>query len=151
MMGLPKPPSVESNSLVPVLAGRTKKARDLAIASPTVYNEKGRVTGMPKGERIDPSARSSITDGEWMLICGARPDKSAGAVYTAAVDSRIREVTNIQGEISPQLYHLTEDPGCLKDLIQDKAAVARSLQQAYVDFLRGKGIPEKYLQLFRSL
>jgi arylsulfatase A-like enzyme len=149
MMGVPRPPSVESNSLVPALTGRVDKVRDLAIASPTVYNAKGRATGLPGVEGVDPSARSSITDGEWLLIAGARPDKSTGPLYTAAVDSRIREIIKIQGELRPELYHLTEDPGCLKNLINDKPAVAGSLHKAYVEFLRSRKIPESYLQLFR--
>ena len=151
LMGVPKPLSVESNSLVPVLVGRAERTRDLAIASPTLYNAGARTTGLLAIEGPDPSVRSSITDGEWLLICGARPDKSAGLTSTAAVDSRVRQVTDIQGEIHPELYHLAEDPGCLKNLISDKPSVAASLHQAYVDFLRGKGIPEGFLQYFRNL
>ena len=145
LLGVPKPPSVESNSLVPLFEGRAAKVRDLAIASPTLYTAGAQVRGP------DPSARSSITDGEWLLIYGPRPDKSAGPAYTAAVDSRVRQVTDMQGEIHPELYHLAEDPGCLKNVISDKPSVVASLHRAYLEFLRSKGIPESLLQHFRSL
>jgi arylsulfatase A-like enzyme len=151
LMGVPKPPSLESSSLAPVLAGRVEKTRDLAIASPTLYNAGARTAGPLAVEGPDPSARSSITDGEWLLISGARPDKSAGTSYTAAVDSRVRQVTNMQGEIHPELYHLAGDPGCLKNVLSDKPAIAADLHQAYVEFLRGKGIPESFLQHFQKL
>jgi arylsulfatase A-like enzyme len=151
LMGVPKPPSVESHSLLPVLTGRAEKTRDLAIASPTLYNAGTRTTSPLGIEGPDPSARSSITNGEWLLVCGARPDKSAGPAYTAAVDSRVRQVTDMQGELRPELYHLGEDPGCLTNVISDKPTVATSLHQAYVDFLRSKRIPESFLQYFRNL
>jgi arylsulfatase A-like enzyme len=149
LMGVPPPPSVESHSLVPALVGRTEKVRDLAIASPTLYSAPGRAAGLFTFQGIDPSARSSITDGEWMLISGPRPGGSKDRTYTAAVDSRIREVANLQGEIRPALYHLADDPGCLMDVISDKPSVAATLHRAYVEFLRARGIPESYLQHFR--
>jgi arylsulfatase A-like enzyme len=150
LLGVPKPASVESLSLLPVLEGRATKVKEIAIASPTLFYENAPSTLLSfKGP--DPAARSSITDGEWLLVYGARPEKAGGVSRTAAVDSRIREVRNLQGEIRPELYHLARDPGCEKNLFSENRAQAESLHTAYWDFLKAKKIPENHLQYFRVL
>jgi arylsulfatase A-like enzyme len=153
LMGVPMPSGVESSSLAPLFEGRVDKVKDVAIASPTLYdnNTGARISSFLSYAGPDPSARSSISDGEWLLIAGARPRKSVGAMYTVAVDSKVREVVSAQGEIGPELYHLTEDPGCLKNLIHDKTSVAGSLHEAYLEFLRGKKIPAAYLEEYYRL
>jgi len=143
LLGVEKPASVESPSLVPLLDGRVSKVKDIAIASPTLF----------EGAKAAPSPanRSSITDGEWLLIYGAQAEKAGGPSRTAAVDSIVREAKVLEGEIRPELYHLTQDPGCEKNLINQNRSVAVQLHAAYVEFLRSRKFPENRLQYLRTL
>ena len=116
--------------------------KEIAIASPTLFIKSTKLTPRLASREPDPATRSSITDGEWLLIYGAQVEKSAGGL-TASVDSTIREVREIQGDVSPELYHLAQDPGCEKNLIGGHRGVAQDLHAAYVEFLQSKKIPEK--------
>ena len=144
LLGVSVPGTVESRSLVPLLEGRAKKVRDIAISSPTIYNARSK-------EPPTPDTRSSITDGEWLLVYGPRAAKSAGTAYTAAVDSRLREIKIVQGDIRPELYDLRTDPGCEKNVIDANRGQARDLHRAYLAFLKERKIPESHLDYFREL
>ncbi len=143
LLGVAKPVSVESVSLVPLLEGRSSKVKEVAIASPSLLED-------PKNPPT-PDARSSITDGEWLLIYGAQLKNITGITRSAAVDSKMREVKLMQGDIRPELYHLTEDPGCEKNLIQENHSVAANLHAAFLDFLKSKKYPGSRLQYFQNL
>jgi arylsulfatase A-like enzyme len=142
LLGVDKPPSVESASLVPLLEGRVSKVKDIVISSPSLFED-------PESPPT-PDTRSSITDGEWLLVYGAQIGKTIGTTRSAAVDSKIREVKIMQGEIHPELYHLTEDPPCARNLISEKQNVAASLRGAYLEFLKSKNFPEGRLKYFRG-
>ena len=144
LLGVSAPPTIESHSLAPLLAGRAKKVRDIAISSPTIYNAHSK-------EPPTPDTRSSITDGEWLLVYGPRGAKSGGTAYTEAVDSRLREIKTVQGDIRPELYDLASDPGCEKNVIDAHRGKARDLQEAYLTFLKERQIPEAHLEYFREL
>ena len=150
LLGVAKPPSIESPSLVPLLEGRVTKVKDLAISSPAIYYK----TLPPwQLERLPPSpaSRSSITDGEWLLIYRPHPGKISGTSYTAAVDSRIRMVENAQGEIHPELYNLKEDPHCENNCLNANHRVATDLCGAYMDFLEAHKVPPSHLKYFVRL
>ena len=150
LLGVARPPSVESPSLRPLLEGKVRKVKEIAIASPTLFIKSTKLTPRLASREPDPATRSSITDGEWLLIYGAQVEKSAGGL-TASVDSTIREVRKIQGDVSPELYHLAQDPGCEKNLIGGHRGVAQDLHAAYVEFLQSKKIPESHLRYFRRI
>jgi arylsulfatase A-like enzyme len=143
LLRVQKPPSIEGASLVPLLEGRTSKVKDIAIASPTLFQN----AETPPS----PADRSSITDGEWLLIFGPRLDESAKERYTASVDSILRKVKEEQGEIHPELYNLKRDPKCEKNLFSGEHSVAARLHAAYLEFLEGKKYPRERLELFRHL
>lgn len=142
------PPSVEGPSLVPVLEGRASDIKEIAVASPALFGSK--VSGTGKGPP-SPANRSTITDGKWLLIYGAQAEENAGLVRTASVDSVIRELKNLQGKILPELYNLEDDPGCKKNLMNEKHNIASDIHTKYLEFLRSKKYPESYLQYFRTV
>jgi arylsulfatase A-like enzyme len=143
LMGVAKPGSIQSESLLPLLEGRVSKLRDLVVGSPSLLEN--------RAHPPTPDSRSSITDGEWLLIQGAKPTSGAAATQSAAVDSRTREVKMMQGDIRPELYHLTEDAGCGKNLISEKSSIATNLHAAYIEFLRKNRYPEDRLKYFPRL
>jgi arylsulfatase A-like enzyme len=143
LLAVEKPPSVESVSLVPLLEGRVGKVKELAVASPSLLENR---ENPPM-----PDVRSSITEGEWLLVYGAQFEKVPGATRSAALDSRTREAKIMQGEIHPELYHLTEDPGCERNLIEENHNIAVKLHAAFLEFLRSKNYPESRLRYFRVL
>jgi arylsulfatase A-like enzyme len=143
LLGVDIPASVESTSLVPLLEGRVSRVKDVAIASPSLLED-------PKTAPT-PDTRSSITDGEWLLIYGARLEEIRGTTRSAAVDSKMREVRMMQGEIRPELYHLLNDPGCEENRIDENHNVAANLHAAYVEFLKSKKYPEGRLRCFQTL
>jgi hypothetical protein len=143
LMRVARPKPVQSESFVPLLTGRVSKLRDLVVGSPLLLES--------RENPPTPDSRSSITDGEWLLIQGARASSGAGVTRSAAVDSRIREVKIMQGDIRPELYHLTEDAGCEKNRITEKGGTARNLQAAYFEFLRKTRYPEDRLKYFQRL
>jgi hypothetical protein len=68
------------------------------------------------------------------------------------VDSLLRSVRTLeQGPIRPELYHLPTDPGCLRNVLEEKRATAEALHAEYVRFLEGMGVPERHLRFFREL
>ena len=141
LMGVARPKPVQSESLVPLLTGRVSKLRDLVVGSPSLLES--------RENPPTPDSRSSITDGEWLLIQGARASSGGGVTRSAAVDSRIREVKMMQGDIRPELYHLTEDAGCVNNRITGKTGIANSLQAAYLEFLKRTRYPEDRLKYFQ--
>jgi arylsulfatase A-like enzyme len=143
LLGVQKPPSIEGASLVPLLEGRASKIKEIAIGSPTLLQN----TETPPS----PADRSSITDGEWLLIFGCHLGETAREQYTASVDSIVRKVKELQGEIHPELYNLKRDPKCEKDLFSSEHAVAERLHAAHIEFLEREKYPRDRLELFRHL
>ncbi|MBI1982739.1 MAG: sulfatase-like hydrolase/transferase, partial [Acidobacteria bacterium] len=143
LLGVQKPASIEGASLVPLLEGRASKIKDIAIGSPTLFQN----AETPPS----PADRSSITDGEWLLIFGPRLDETARERYTASVDSIVRKVKEEQGEIHPELFNLERDPICEKNLFGSEPAVAARLHAAYIEFLESKDYPRERLEMFRHL
>ena len=148
LLGVAIPPSVEGASLLPVLERRASDIKKIAVASPALFGSTVSGTG-----KVPPSPanRSTITDGKWLLIYGAQMEENGGPVHTASVDSVIREVKNLQGKILPEIYNLEEDPGCKKNLMNEKHNIASDLHAKYLEFLRSKQYPESYLQYFRTV
>ncbi len=142
-----QPASVEGKSLVPLLKGRTSKVRDVAIASPDLY-QSARPNWLPP-----PTNRSAITDGEWMLIFGADPRRLEHADFgpTVAVDSKRRDMRVLDRNISIELYNLRDDPSCERDVLSGNRPVASHLHAAFVEFLKTQKIPEGHLQYFEKL
>ncbi len=143
LLGVEKPASVEAPSLVPLLEGRTAKTREVAIASPSLLQS---AESPPS-----PADRSSITDGEWLLIYGAQLQATGAVRTTAAVDSIVRKVKELQGEVQPELYHLAQDPKCERNLISENHSVAERLHAAFLEFLGSKKYPKERLEYFRRL
>ena len=70
---------------------------------------------------------------------------------TASVDSKVRQLKNVQDEFMPELYNLADDLGCSKNVITEKHDIAVGLRKEFVTFLRSRKYPEEYLQYFRTV
>lgn len=145
LLGVAHPPSVEGSSLAPLLDGRASKVKEIAIASPALFGST--ISGTAKAPP-SPANRSSVTDGEWLFIYGAQGEGTGAGLRTVSVDSIVREVRDVQGEIRPELYYLPDDPGCEKNVISEKLSVAGQLYGAYVGFLKSRHYPENYLEQY---
>jgi len=143
LLRVQKPPSIEGSSLVPLLEGSASKVKEIAVASPTLFQN----ADTPPS----PADRSSITDGEWLLIFGPHLDETAKERYTASVDSIVRRVKEEQGEIHPELYNLKRDPQCEKNLFSNEHSIPARLHSAFIEFLESKKYPRERLELFRHL
>ena len=143
LLAVEKPAAIEAPSLVPLLQGRAAKVKEVAIASPSLFQS--------SESPPSPADRASITDGEWLLIYGPQLE-STGAVHaTAAIDSIVRKVKELQGEIRPELYHLAQDRQCERNLIRENQSVAERLHAAFLEFLESKRYPKERLEYFRRL
>jgi len=144
LLGVPVPAFCDGVSLVPALAGGSASPREIAIASPTL--------SAPHITVPHPCARATVTDGEWLLICGPNVERHGrrDPETTAAVDSVLREVHTLEGgSIGPELYHLPTDPAATANLIQNRLSVGQALHRALVDCLQANGVPEAHLRFFR--
>lgn len=138
-----KPPTLEGTSLAPLLQEQTASLKQIAISSPSLFQS----ADTPPS----PADRASITDGEWLLIYGAQLKGTAAAGTTAALDSIIRKVEEVQGAIRPELYHMERDPKCERNLIQEEKEVATRLHAALVEFLERMSYAADRLEYFRTL
>jgi arylsulfatase A-like enzyme len=144
LMDVEIPGTVQGRSLKPVLEGRQKNHRDLAVASPTISHANLQVP--------HPTTRSTITDGEWLLIYGSQVDRIDEPEVTQMVDSLLRSVKTLeQGPVRPELYHLATDPGCTRNVLDANPTTAEALHQEYVRFLEAAGVPERHLRFFHEL
>ncbi len=143
-MSVEAPDTVRGCSLAPVLAAKREKVRDFVISSPTI--------SYPEMEVPEACTRSSITDGEWFLVCGAQVRKAAEPGQTEAVDSVKRKQVAIEKEeFSSELYRLSADPNCERNIIGENPGAARELHSRYYDFLVKAGVPERHLKYFRTI
>lgn len=144
LLGVPIPETVQSHSILPIIEGKVDKIRDFVVASPTISH---------KGIKVPhPTNRSSITDGEWLLIYGSQVDRVTEPHLTAMVDSILRTVKTLEkGPIKPKLFHLPNDPECKRDVIEKHRDVAEKLHKKYVELLEACNVPKEHLQFFRYL
>ncbi len=95
-----------------------------------------------------PTTRASVTDGRWLLVSSSTgpgdPDDK-----TVSVDSQQRLIDTLTGEkLSPQLYDLRSDPGCVKNVIEQNKEVAADLHRRFVDFLKRSPMRRDHLDYF---
>lgn len=143
-MGVDIPATVQGLSLMPIMRGEKETLREIAISSPTL--------SAPNIQVPQPTNRSSITDKEWMLIYGSQVDKVDEPEITEMVDSMKRQMRILEKlPILPELYHLTSDPNCAKNVINENFDEAKRLHKSFVEFLVSTGMPEKHLRFFREI
>jgi arylsulfatase A-like enzyme len=141
------PGMARGHSLLPPIRGEGDIPRDVAIAAPPLSYGGLRVP--------HPSTRASIIKGEWLLVWGTCADEqapSAGGLTTLAVDSLSRRIQALEsGSIGPELYRLSEDPGCEHNLMDVHGDVAEELHCRFVHFLEQERVPEEHLRHFRTV
>jgi arylsulfatase A-like enzyme len=142
------PWTARGHSLLPSIRGEGGMRRELAVAAPPLSYEGLAVP--------HPANRASVIDGEWLLVCGSQVDDddalSSAGMSTQAVDSILRWLKALEpGPFRPELYHLRDDPGCERNLIDSHRDVAKGLHRRFVGFLERERVPEEHLRYFRAL
>jgi arylsulfatase A-like enzyme len=133
LAGAADPGTMHGKSLAHMLQGRDDAVREVAVSSWAIIHEPAaRVEPLDDENPYDwariASKRkpSTVTDGEWSLICGAQ-------------------------DVPPELYHVPSDPGQGRSMIAEKPEVARRLHAAYIAFLESVGTDKKFIAPRRSL
>jgi len=143
-LGLESPPRVRGKSLKPVMDGKASGVRDFTVSSPTISSK-----NMPVSH---PTNRASIANEEWMLIYGSQIDNIAEPEVTRMVDSIMRRVNALEkGPIKPELYHISEDPMCLNNVINQHFDEAKKLHSQFYEMLEWLEVPESHLQFFKEI
>jgi len=64
----------------------------------------------------------------------------------------MRRVRTLEkGPIKPELYHLPDDPTCMKNVINDHFGEAKRLHAEFVKMLEWLEVPENHLRFFREI
>jgi len=147
LLGVHVPGSARGHSLLPPIRGEGSIPRELAIAAPPLSY---------RGLKVPhPTSRASIIDGEWLLVYGSQADEQALApegLSTQAVDSLSRGMRALEpGPIRPELYRLSDDSGCERNIIDAHGDVAEELHRRFVRFLEQEQVPEEHLRYLRTL
>ena len=129
--GASDPGTMHGHSLAPLLAGEDRELRPVAVSSWAIIHQPlaGRArsgdpyTWFREAWRFKPS---TVTDGEWALICGAR-------------------------DVRPELYHLPSDPGQEHNVLSRHRAQAERLQQGYLALLEAVGTAPDFVERRRRL
>jgi arylsulfatase A-like enzyme len=135
LLGVALPERLQGHSLVAAMTGSSGGTRRLAVASPTIAG--------PHLRTAHPAARATVTDGQWLLICG--PSAPAGEERTAMVDSIGRRIEVLDPTtLVPHVFDLAADPGCERDLLSDSTgrAEAARLHRAFLGLLERAGVSE---------
>lgn len=142
--GVPVPSHLQGRSLLPMIEGVTDGVREIAVASPTIAGTHVQVP--------HPASRVTVTDGEWLLVCGSRAQVSERSETTAMVDSIGRQLTVLDAEtLDPHLFHLATDPACTHDVLAAHASEATSLHHTFLKLLEEADVPEPQRAFFREL
>lgn len=140
-LGVDIPPTVQGQSIMPVIRGEKEQLRSFCVSSPTISG--------PEVTIPHPTNRSTITKGDWTLIFGSQAIDFADDQYTHMVDSIRRKITVMEKwPILPELYHLPTDPLCNHNVILEHLDIARQLHAEYYNYLREIGVEERHLQYF---
>jgi len=139
-LGLSIPKSVEGTSLKPVFSGKDD-IRPVAVSAPTFSS--------PEIEIPHPTTRISVTDGQWMFIFGSQVDPGEPEL-TRMVDSRQRTIAVLYGPIEAELYDLSADPGCTKNVLAQNKDVARTLHAGLLEFLEKTSLKDEHRNFFEK-
>jgi hypothetical protein len=144
LFGVDLPPTVQGHSVMPVLTGESESVREIAIASPTIAGSHLQIA--------HPTSRVTVTDGEWLLICGSRSGPVERDETTSMVDSIGRRVTILDPPtLAPHLFNMTTDPECAMDVLPTHPAPAESLHRSLLALLESAGVPEHQRACFQEL
>ena len=115
------PPTVEGDSVLPLMREEGTEIRDTAISAMGLIPCRGRETD---------AHTMTITSDEWAVIA-VRPD-IAGT------------------EDADQLYHLQSDPKQSKNMYHEEKEVAANLYSRMIKFLEEKKVSKEILKLWRK-
>jgi arylsulfatase A-like enzyme len=132
-LGVTEPGTTNGASLLPLIEGKRRCNRDLAITSPSLAHDPN--GGIP----------TTITSEEWSLVYFGDPAGPAAQYTTRAVDSLTRQTEEFAVP-PPELFHLPSDPNMERNVADEHADVARDLVARHVKMLEGLGCDEAYLR-----
>ena len=141
LSGVSIPDFVQGKSLLPVFDG-DDDLRPFAVSSPTL--------SAPELELPHPSNRAVITNREWILVAGAKVDKTE-LETTKMVDSRQRKISTIYGPTGPELYDLSTDPWCERNVLSNNKEIARAMHSDFADFLKTTDMRKDHLPYFEAI
>jgi arylsulfatase A-like enzyme len=125
-------------SLCPMMNGEVEKVRDIAVSSATLTAETPRI------------AKATIIAEDWKLVyCGKVVDAANEMAAPQVPDNR-NEGDYVIGEHKALLFNLKDDPGELKNVIEDNLDVARDLHARYIEFLKDKGTAPELFEKHRE-
>ncbi len=122
-LGIDMPETVNGKSYLPVLDGKARKHRDIAISTPSLIHR-------------DSPRWSTITDGEWSLLFSPPPGAHKKKSSTSADSSKKPEPLIFTGADLIELYHLPTDPKQQNNVLKNNIDTAKSLHAKYIDNLK---------------
>ena len=132
------PPNMHGRSLLPLLAGKTRRLREIAVSSGSIFA--GKRTYQP----------STITTGRWSLIYSNPVEPPETRETTRAVDSIARaEIDGLFGRLS--LYDLKNDPAQKHNLARKQPHMVRKIHAKYLRFLEDIGTAPEVIDARREL
>ena len=138
--GVAIPDVMHGESLLPILKGKGKSKRDIAVTSPAFAND---------GLGARSYTPSTITTNRWSLIY-AGPSTEKGTTTTRAVDDlKRKQVSGLFGEL--MLYDLKTDPAQKKNIARKHPDVVRKLHRKFVRMLEDLGVDENVIAPRREL
>jgi len=131
LAGAPLPDSVHGKSLLPLLQGSDQPLREVAVSSWAIIHQPlARSPLNPDAytwfEQARKTKPSTVTDGEWALICGAQ-------------------------DVVPELYHLPSDPAQEHSVLGKHRPQALRLHRAYLELLASLGTHPEFVNRRREL
>jgi hypothetical protein len=144
-LGLLPPDDFKAPSLWPMLRGDKASVVDITISAPSLSAHD--VNRVPR-----PTDRPTITDGRWLLVysCAGWGDELKRKPHDSSWhDKRKAYLTGEQ--LTPQLYDLETDPGCLVNVYPKEKDQAQRLHRCLYDFLTRKGMRSDHWCYFEHL
>jgi len=129
---------LHGRSLTPIMNGEVDKVRDMAVSSASLLEDTPRI------------AKATIITDEWKLhYCGKVVDP-AKELPAAEVPPNRNEGDYVIGEHKALLFNIKDDPGELKNVIEDHLDVAKDLHARYVAYLKERGTAPEVMEKHRE-
>ena len=133
-----QPESLHGRSLMPLMRGEVERLRDIAVSSNTLVHHSPLLAKC-----------AIVTEDGWCLhYAGSYREQIRGAaMYT----NKLVDPSQARISLAPALYHVQEDPGESRNLIEQNPKLAAEIHQRYVSWLEEVGTPAEHLAGRRTL
>ncbi|MFB3890794.1 MAG: sulfatase [Phycisphaerae bacterium] len=136
--GVDVPEAMHGRSILPLMAGRSRAIRDIAVSSASIFA--GKRTYQP----------STITAGRWSMFYSNPIESPEQRETTRAVDSIGRkELDGLFDRLA--LFDLMADPGQRRNIARKRPDVVKMLHAKYLKFLAQIGTKPEIIEARREL